>query len=455
MKIKRIIFAVILCLITVAGAIFSACGADKFKESTEKIDNPDQGFYRPIFVKADDTGATYNKNIINQSTRLYHLRIDISAYSKAVNGVADKQLTDAALNGLDGLLSSLREKDKNAIVRFAYDPYYNGKKDQEPAPDVILKHIEQVCPIIEKYPNTVTAIEAGLIGPWGEMHSSAIAKPENITKIIEAFLSHTQSVPVLVRTPKMIYDYLGITVKDIDNYEIAEGDKAYRLGLFNDGYLGSKNDLGTYTDRQREVEFLSKQTAHMPFGGEVVIPDSNLHDIEVCLGEMNKINLSYLNVEWNNQVIEKWKNSNYTRKCGSDKLYYKKSAFEYIQNHMGYRFVLTDASLKYKAKTGGLTADLKLKNVGFGNLNRTKRAKLIFTDESGAAVLYKDLESFKGEEQVAIFAEAKLPEGKYGVYLRLYGEELNGNPLYCIQFANEETWSAELKANKIGDVEIR
>ena len=329
-------------------------------------------------------------------------------------------------------------------------------KDAEPAQEIILQHIEEVCPVLNQYENTITAIEAGLIGPWGEMHSSQIANAEHISPIIDTFLTNTSNIPVLVRTPKMIYNYLGITLDEAKAYTIGATDKAYRLGLYNDGYLGSDSDLGTYTNREKDIAFLSKQTDHLPYGGEVVIPNSSLHDIETCLPEMNQIHLSYLNVEWNNQVIDKWKNSTYTKACGNDKIYYGKSAFEYIENHMGYRFVLTNSVFKYSNKFDKLSVELTLKNVGFGNLNKTKYAKLILTDENGEVKFVQKIDGvFYGEASFTCSAELNLENGNYEVYLRLYGEEIEGVPLYCLQFANDGLWNAELKANKIGSIEVK
>ena len=139
MKTKgKMIISTIVAAVLALGA-FSGCTVLElpegyqqldYTESLEKIDNPDQGFYRPISVRMTDDGASYNKNIVNDSTQLYHLRIDISAFSAAVNGAADKQISSAALDGLRELLMFLKSRDKNAVVRFAYDPYYNGAKDK-------------------------------------------------------------------------------------------------------------------------------------------------------------------------------------------------------------------------------------------------------------------------------------------------------------------------------------
>ena len=459
---KKRFTAIILSVLIIAAG-FAACGKTNagekhvqdlnYEESIEEISNPDQGFYRPVYVKINETGAMYNKDVINSQTQLYHLRCDISAFSEAVNKAADKPVTDEALKGLDALLFCLKENDKNAIVRFAYDPGYSGSADKEPALDVMLGHVESVCSVLNRYVNTVTAIETGLIGPWGEMHTSAAANPAHITPIINAFLTAASEIPVLVRTPEMIYNYINVSEDKVEEISISPDEKAYRLGLYNDGYLGSESDLGTYSNRERDINFLSVQNAHLPFGGEVTVPDSPLHNIEACLPEMNKIHLSYLNTEWDNRVIEKWKKTFYTEACGLEKQYYNKTAFTYIQNRLGYRFVLKNSVFTYSATSEKLNVRLKLQNLGFGNLNRNKRAKLIFTDSTGAMAFIADYGEIAVKDELEFNVEHGLESGKYDVYLRIYGEELQSAPLYCVKFANDGLWNDDLKANKIGSFE--
>ena len=459
---KKRFTAIILSVLIIAAG-FAACGKTNagekhvqdlnYEESIEEISNPDQGFYRPVYVKINENGAMYNKDVINSQTQLYHLRCDISAFSEAVNKAADKPVTDEALKGLDALLFCLKENDKNAIVRFAYDPGYSGSADKEPALDVMLGHVESVCSVLNRYVNTVTAIETGLIGPWGEMHTSAEANPAHITPLINAFLTAASEIPVLVRTPEMIYNYINVSEDKVEEISISPDEKAYRLGLYNDGYLGSESDLGTYSNRERDINFLSVQNAHLPFGGEVTVPDSPLHNIEACLPEMNKIHLSYLNTEWDNRVIEKWKKTFYTEACGLEKQYYNKTAFTYIQNRMGYRFVLKNSVFTYSATSEKLNVRLKLQNLGFGNLNRNKRAKLIFTDSTGAVAFIADYGEIAVKDELEFNVEHGLESGKYDVYLRIYGEELQSTPLYCVKFANDGLWNDDLKANKIGSFE--
>lgn len=415
-----------------------------YQQSTERINNPDQGFYRPIYIRVTEDGVSYNKNIVDKNTQLYHLRIDISAFSQANNETADKPLTESALSGLDELLSFLYDNNKSAIARFAYDPGLNGASDKEPALDMILQHITQLSAILDKYHDTLTAIEVGLIGPWGEMHTSTMASKDVINALIDAYLNHTTEIPILVGTPKMIYNYLGITINDIDTYRIESTAKAYRLGVFNDGYLGSANDLGTYTNREKEVPWLALQTGHLPYGGEVAVPDSTLHDIENCLDEMFRLHLSYLNVQWNNNVIDKWKNSYYTDAAGKDSTYYGTTAFQYIENHMGYRFVLENSTLEYDEAVSQFAIDLSLKNVGFGNLNRPMGMTLLLQSETGE-ITSIDAGHFYGQNNITFQTNPNLKEGTYNVYLKLD----KGNDKYAVRFAND-LWNEELQANQIG-----
>ena len=87
-----------------------------YTESKDVINNPDQGFYEPLYVTMTPKGVVYDTDTIIDEFQLYHLRIDISAFSKKVNGKEDIPFTDVALKQLDALLSTLNKKEKNAII---------------------------------------------------------------------------------------------------------------------------------------------------------------------------------------------------------------------------------------------------------------------------------------------------------------------------------------------------
>lgn len=418
-----------------------------YAESTATLLNPDQGFYIPLSVAVTADGITYDPSVID-TANLYHLRIDISAYSAKNAGGTDRPLSKAALDGIAALLDLLHERDKNAVVRFCYAPGFGAAANCEPSLENMVGHAKQFLAVLDARPTAVTAVEVGMVGPWGEMHTSDMLKdPAIINTLIDTFLENTTLLPVLVRTPQMIYNYLKVP----DHLAIT------RLGVFNDGYLGSETDLGTYADRETDVAFISGQTAHLPFGGEVTVPTSTLHNIEVCLPEMYRIHLSYLNERWNDQVVAKWKKTSVTADCAAaDPLYYGKTAYAYIQNHMGYRFVLKKSTFTYTDAFDELKIALALENVGFGNLNKSKKAEILLVSEKGSIAVKKAVENFGGESAVdyTVPLPNDLAKGTYQVYIRLYGDTWNGAPRYALQFANNGIYDATLSANRIGVLEI-
>ena len=233
---------------------------------------------------------------------------------------------------------------------------------------MIITHIEQFTPIINKYKHVVSALECGLVGPWGEMHSSELDNQSAFNSIFSKYLKCLdEDVILLVRRPEMIYQYYGYTLDNLDDFT----GKNCRIGCYNDGYLGSKTDLGTFHDREKEIAFLERINHNKPYGGEVTIPKSSYNRLSWACEEMFRTNLTYLNLHWNDQVVERWQNTTYTL---DDPLYQGQTEFKYIANHMGYRFVCDELEYSVSNK---LKINLEMRNVGFGELYKHKTGYVI------------------------------------------------------------------------------
>ena len=420
--------------------------SNQFKESSEHINNPDQGFYRPLLVNIKPDSFSHGKNYPEQ---VYHLRCDISQFSGAVNSDrVDKKITDIALNGLDEYLYEIKKENKNAVIRFSYDPNYNGNRDKEPSLSMIQTHIKQLSQILNKHEDTLTAIEAGLLGPWGEMHTSKIASEENKALVFKYWLQNTKNIPILARTPKAMFVYFGKSLDEMEKTVIKSTDEGYRLGLFNDGYLGTDIDTGTYVySRERETKWLSTQNEHLPYGGETCAV-SVMSNLEKCLPEMFLLGLSYLNIEYHTGVIQKWKDLKYNNTLGSDSLFYGMSGFEYIKRHLGYRLLIKSVEVSYE-KFGNFEIKIKLRNVGFGNMYKTKKVDIIFADLKDKEISRSHIGEYKGENSIE-FKSVFLSESssrEYKVFLSVYGSIENNVVYYPIQFANENIYKKDLKGH--------
>ena len=447
-----LLILIIIFIIIIIGAVSpSNFSSDSFIESKESIKNPDRGYYSPIYITI--TPDTFNHKYDNDNN-LFHLRCDISQFSSAVNeDKKDKKLTDTALNNIDGYLKDLKSQNKNAIIRFTYAPGYGSDKDKEPAFSMIEEHIKQLSKIMNKYIDTLTAIEAGMLGPWGEMHSSKIATEENQAKVFKLWLENTKEIPILGRYPRALFTYFNKTVDEMANYKITKDNIAYRLGLFNDCFLSSDNDVGTYKKREKEIEWISTINTHLPFGGEVCL-DYYLSDLENALPQMNTLSLSYLNYQFNKSVIvDKWQNVKYNSKLGKDSLFYGVSGYDYISEHMGYRFVIKSVDVKYK-KGGNFELKINIKNVGFGNLLKTKNIDIIYANMTGGFISRNKVGEFKGENVINIYGKLLEKDHQdYKVFICIYGSIENDIIYYPIQFANINIYDKNLKANLLFSVQ--
>lgn len=446
---KRILFLMYLCLISF---LTISCNSNlnnfnniKYEESTDSFSNPDIGFYTPLYYSVTTEGiSNINKyDYCFKYNSLLHLRIDLSSFSSCSNNTLDLELTDKALSDLDILFNNIDNASSCAIVRFAYDKF-EGVKDLEPSIDMIENHIKSLCQLFNKYSSCITALECGFIGPWGEMHSSDIANQDTYNRLISTYLNNTTSTPILLRRPKFIYEYYGYTLDNLDTYN----EPNNRLGVYNDGYLGSSTDLGTYDDRQKETNWLSKinkSSSLNYYGGEVTIPTSEYNILNNAQDEMFKLGLSYLNSSWNDEVINRWKNTKYT---GSDKLYKKLSEYDYINNHLGYRLVCNE--LQYSISSNVIDLKLSISNVGFGNLIRNKKLYLLITDLDNNIIKKEeiseyDLYNFKYKLNLDTLST----NSEYKLYISLCDDYTN-NPIRSIRFAND-IWNDDLKSNLLLD----
>ncbi|MDE5855963.1 MAG: DUF4832 domain-containing protein, partial [Anaeroplasmataceae bacterium] len=400
-----------------------------YRESIDGFSNPDCGFYEPVYIKCKTDGVSNISNNYLKYNALLHLRIDVSAFSGKVNKSSDLVFTPAMLNGLDELFHKMDETSCSVIVRFAYDPGFNGSKDIEPEISMMEKHIESLKPLFNKYEKMITAVECGLVGPWGEMHSSKIANQETYNKLIDSYLKVLpNSLKLLVRRPKFLYSYYGYTLATLNDFSVQN----CRLGVYNDGYLGSGNDLGTYDNREIEVAWLSKINEECSYGGEVTVPGSSYNQLNNAVDDMFKLHLSYLNLRWNDQVVKRWQDTKYT---GSDPLYKSSTEFDYIKNHLGYRFVLEN--LIYNEDDTKLNLKLNVINIGFGNLLKAKNAYVVLKNEEHTCTF-----EFKNAdiEHLSFQIDKKnIASGEYTIYF-LLADDFKDSGIRSIHFGYQDIW---------------
>ncbi len=395
--------------------------------------------------------AAPGKDWSTQVTRYSLLLIGIGGYSSAMNdsGV-DYDFDESFFKSLENTLKSAKENGATVGIRFRYDD--NGIEKPEPADFAqVLRHVEQLgeSGLFTEYEEVISFIETGFVGCWGEQWGGKYTSTEHKAELLQAFMDITPvSIPLVVRTPNIFREWLktycGVetTAQDM-SYTLSDPElaaQAARVGLYNDGYMGSDSDLGTYQNREGETAWLNSAPA---YGGEFSGNDGwrlkfSTWLPENALPEMYYTQLTRINSNiWRTRTDKKdfateeeaqaklleidalyesaglsdydysgtvtqnedgtyrasWKWMGYDdftfdealdSKLGvscDNSAFYGENVWQFIRAHMGYRFVLRNSAITAEAYPGGaFDMEFSVENTGFSETPKDKEAEIILTD---------------------------------------------------------------------------
>ena len=405
---------------------------------------------------------------LNRYSTGYHVDWDkdnekFDKFTKPFTGPDNAPLDASALASISNSFVHCREHGGSVIPRFAYHGYW-GVGVEPPDVAVITNHIRQIAEVIAPFRDIIPSVDCGIIGPWGEMHTSKYSDEKEMQYarelIVGAWLKYLpKEFPVTLRAPR---------------YRIGVDDPDRRLGFYNDGYLGTHSDTGTWpapTDRKWACDFM-RDRPYIPYGGEFA-------GVEEKYAEMNPI---FKPAEYN--LVQEWYDTHlaYLRNCAADNettvcrylkrltFTLKDFAFEGIPNlgeyegvdlyrfcrdHMGSRFVVRDAVFK-----PGVIA-LALENTGFAGLPfKTVPSVLFVRDEkfpdapiavpARAATPVEGVLPTKTDRLAFRFAMPALEPGNWKVYLRI-----DVPPKRTLSFLNHGAWNEDIEANYLCTIKVK
>lgn len=355
--------------------------AEQFTESSRYLSNPNRGFYYIYgFVITDETtrwSETVEERFREDTgTNLTMIQINLCNYR-------DRELTEQGLCSLRNLFQALRGTGKQLIVRFLYD--WSGENTETEPEDisVILRHMEQVGSVVTENRDIIFTLQGLFTGNWGEMNGTRYSTAEDWRKLYETIRTATgDSVFLAVRMPMQWRNATGFAeIKDA----FQDG---CRLGLFNDGIMGNYSDYGTYGEvsrreagdfscwrREEELAFQEELCGYVPNGGEVIV-DNPYNDWEAAMRNLAVMHISYLNADYDREVLEKWAAAMAEGDC-----YHGMDGLSYAERHLGYRLLLKEVNGEYHFRKDVLSLRIGLQNVGFAPVLKEVTAEIMAVRE--------------------------------------------------------------------------
>jgi hypothetical protein len=390
----------------------------KFAPATEPFASPERGFWR--FVD-DDFAKVSDANL----AALYDEGLTLGYGVVLLDKYRRQDLPPEFLAQLDSRFAATRKAGIKIILRFAYN-YPSSSSEYENAKDAplenVLRHIEQLTPVLRKNADVIAVMQAGFIGAWGEGHTSSnkLDSDENKAIIRDALLAAVPAqVPLQWRYPA----------------DLIAWQKAGTLGRFgfhNDCFLSSPTDVGTYAeDEKPRIEQRKLMAA---------LTDTRFYSVETCdadktqlrndctsiLTEGAEFHVSGINREYYRAFHERWE---------------KDGCLPEITAKMGYRLRLVEAKIE------GAKIAVTIVNDGWARLARPRKLELRY-DGKVVAFEGQTLDQIGAGEQLTFNAKfSKQNTSKSGT-LCISAPDTNASlrqdARYAIRFANsdkpEQTW---------------
>ncbi len=370
-----------------------------------------------------------------------------------------RDLPPEALSKISEDFVRIRKAGLKSIIRFAYSANI-GEPDASLT--TVLRHLDQLAPIIRANKDIVAVMQVGFIGAWGEWHSSTndLETPENMRAVLDKVLKVLPTDRMVqLRYPYykqkiffLPYSASGALTPD----RAFDGSPLSRVGHHNDCFLANESDKGTYThdnylDTAEAKAYIGRETRYVPMGGETCEP-SSFSECQSALHELARLHWSFLNGDYDERVLADFERNG----CMTE-----------IRRKLGYRFTLRSAEFTPVVNPKGkFIFKAWMVNTGWASPYNRRSVELVFrhevtshevTADTYVATLPDDPRYWLSGDSVLIEVALGIPpamrSGKYSLFLNLPDPEplLKSRPSYSIRLANATMWDSATGYNRLYD----
>lgn len=456
----------------------------------EGLYNPDRGFRLETAVDVVENKDQPTKVLITEAEKYKNDSISLVQSYFYLTYTVGKDLTEENFAVMQAYFDQLEKMGMKAVLRFAYEKDFMGRPAIGPTLKQALTHIDQLKPFIEKNKHLIFVVQAGVIGAWGEWHSSV----HNLHKSDKSKRAILKKITEVIPQDKMVQ----VRLPAFKNLLKNEPDLYKRIS-FHDDFIVIKPDPwdadmheGTAVFNQivEESPYLIVD-GELPWGFWSVGKDRDAptagwlidgHEVARRLFLQHYTSLSIIHnykEQHANQTFDEnnapeysmivWKktplsedflkqnkmpvSANYFVKHDGTKI--KRNVFDYIRDHLGYRIELQSIAFPEKFIAGeDISLEIKLINRGFATVFGNHKFNIVLIDENENItefpidVNFTDWQPHQPGDKTytplihTIKAQIKLPGSlptgtyKLGIWMPDGSEQLKDNNRYAIRCAN-------------------
>jgi Domain of unknown function (DUF4832)/Domain of unknown function (DUF4874) len=443
-----------------------------YQVSNENFPNPERGFFIQKVGWDRVLHPDWESFTLEDMRQAKLQGITLARVYYLITEFKGTSLSQEFLDKLSQDFNNARSAGFKLIPLFSYNWPSSADFDQHPerlenqdAPVAdVVRHLEQLKPVVQKNVDVIALWDAGFIGAWGEWHTSTnnligstIGSEVNsntrqiMTKLLETIPVNRM---ITLRTPRYKQQLTGQAA--LTTSQAFSGTDKARLGAKDDCFLASKTNWGTYlpdddASIQAYKDFLHGDNLFLPQGGETCNFAADAQPYVHCdnaLKDLAYLRFSTLNMGYEPNVLQGWKNE---------------GCYDEIARRFGYRFELVSSSIpKSVSKTKNLVMSFDIKNVGFASPYNPRRLELILRNKSTKQVFTIVINSGtlvpRNQQYDPRFWQpgtttkvslnkalpSNLPVGTYDVLLNLCDptSNLRSRPEYSIHLANQNVWES-------------
>jgi Domain of unknown function (DUF4832)/Domain of unknown function (DUF4874) len=360
---------------------------------------------------------------------------------------------------------AVREAGLKVIPRFVYQW---GMDNDDPEESVVLRHIDQLRPLLERNADVIASLQGGFLGGCGEGNASehyvrdewdnGSRKWQKLDPAgVRVYKALMAALPpdrfMTVRYPRYKWDLMGWSPSDARPMTAAEafdGSLRARIGYYDDGFMGDSLHYAMF-QMLGEGDFAAADSALSVFEGEISDATSYKLQPGQVVKDMERYHQNSLN--WGG---DEWRRVSAVWKQNGD--------YDVINRRMGYRLRLVKTEIATEAAQGGMLAlQVEMTNDGFGRVYNPRVVEALLRNRETGILYAFEANHEKGNrlwlpgpgESKTLDFSAALPEsilaGNYEVLLNLPdpAPRLRNRPEYSIRLASQRVWEDSTGFNRL------